>query len=203
MNALEDGSSGDLTGSFAVVAHFGGNGVRFKIANNGTTVAYVIKLQCRGRGIYDYEHAIAEAQNPDSIDEFGENAETIDMAYQSSISTGLGAARYLLSLYKDPLTYVHAVTLVGHADSPLMTEALAREISDRVGIAESITGLADIGPRGGTPRGYFINAIAMEIVSGEIVRLTWTLAPGDTLAFWLLGVRGRSELGRATRLGHV
>jgi hypothetical protein len=199
MNALEDGSGADLTAGFSVTAGFGGNGVRFDITNSGTIPAFVVRLRCRGRGIYDYEHAIAEAKNDASIEEFGENAERLDMPYQSNVMTGQGVAKYLLSLYKDPLTYVHAVTLMGDINSPLMGEALSREISDRVGIAESVTGLSDVGPDG-TLRGYFINAIALELLTQSIARLTWTLAPADTKTYWLVG---RSKLSSATRLGYV
>jgi hypothetical protein len=202
MNTLEDGAGLDVTASFTVNASFGGNGVRFEVTNMGTTPGFVIKLRCRGRGVYDYEHAIAEAKNAASIEEHGENVERMDMPYQSSVTTGLGAAKYLLSLYKDPLTYVHAVTLFGQIHSPLMAEALRREISDRIGLTESVTGLSDVGPDG-TSRGYFINAVALEILHGDVARLTWTLAPADRRAFWLVGVPGASELGRSTHLGYV
>ena len=61
INSQADGGGSDLTGDFTVTASFGANGVRWTITNNGTVTGYVTKLECRGKGVYDYARAIMES----------------------------------------------------------------------------------------------------------------------------------------------
>jgi hypothetical protein len=75
----------------------------------------------------------------------------------------------------------------------LMTQAVAREPGDRIGIAEAATGLT-------TTTGFFIQMCDGTYSRGGIVTMRWGLAPASNSQFWLLGTAGASELGETTIL---
>jgi len=87
----------------------------------------------------------------------------------------------------------HRVQFTANHSDTLMTEMLEREISDRIGISETVTGVDD---------SYHINAVDIECRGGDLIRCAWTLFPASTGQYWLLGVAGRSELGVTTILGY-
>lgn len=214
-NSAADGSGSDLTAQIGIVTNFGGNGVRFTITNNASVVVYITKLQCRGLGIYDYQNAVGEAEDTTIATDFGEQVASIDMPYQSNVSVGVDAARYLLGLYgateipvwelgtagsselgvTTQLAYRVQTTVgsvsVAPSTAALQTQILARDVGDRVGITETVTGVA---------KSFYIQAIDLEIMSPGLPFVTWTLAPADTTLYWRLEEAGFSELGVATRL---
>ncbi len=194
MNALANGFGPDTSAYLTVVAEYSGNGVRWTITNTSGDVGFVRTLQARGRGIYDYSNAVMEFGDATSQTTHGVRSGTIDMPYQSNPSLGLGAAAYLVNLYKDPLTQVQRVSFfIPNTDSTFAKRILQREISDRISIQEEVTGIS-------TAVSYFINAIEMEVDVNNHMFISWTLAPADHTQYWLLDVDGRSELDATTVL---
>lgn len=217
-NSAADGTGTDLTSALTVVASFGSNGVRFDITNTGGQVAYLTKLQARGKGIYDYENTVGEADDASLAATFGDHVASIDMPYQSDVRVGLDAARYLLALYtagevgvwklgtagasglgQTTQLAVRVQTTVGSVSvaptsSTLQTQMLAREVGDRIGLVETVTGLA---------KSFYIQAIDLEVQAPGTPFVTWTLAPADTTVYWRLGRTGFGELGAATRLAYT
>lgn len=200
MNSSEDGTGTDLTANFTVVATYSSNSVAYAVTNNGTQSGFVTKLQARGRGLYDYETVVAEVGD-------GDKTITLDMPYQSSVLKGTNAATYVLANYGAVTTYPQPVTITGRPD-PMASQtsvawrvnrAMLLDISDRIGITDVMTGLS-APSGGGVERGYFINGVNITIAAGDIVTVSWTLAPGTTTRAWLLGVPGQSELGETTVL---
>jgi len=203
MNAAADGSGINLTASFSVVAIFGASEVYLTITNNGTQSAYVMKgLQVRGKGVYDYSTVMGEAQDAASIAQYGENVVTFDMVYQNDPQNGAQAAAYVLDIYKDPGTFVQSVGFWANISDSLLTAALAMEISDRIGIRETVTGVTDTGP-GGSVVGHYIQSVALRIEVGGLVWCSWGLAPAGMLAYWILDQVGASELDLTTKLGYL
>ncbi len=200
-NTISDGSGTAIPISVAAV--FGGNGVRFTVTNNSGLSGFITLLQCRGRGIYDYQNAILEAVDADSAVRYGENVATVDMTYQSDPSVGSEAALYLVNLYRDPTTYVNSVQLFApNTDVNLIERILRREISDRIGVVEQMTGLKTSADGSATATvGFFINAVDLTIGERDHVSASWLLAPADRNAYWLLEMPGRSELDVSTVLG--
>jgi len=87
----------------------------------------------------------------------------------------------------------------------LLTAALAREISDRIGVEETVTGVTTTAG-GGATRGWYINGVAFEVypaAPGPQIRCTWTLFPSDAAAYWVLDQTGASELNVSTRLAYI
>ena len=113
------------------------------------------------------------------------------MPYQDTLTVGQSAADYFKSVYKNPLTYLRDITIDANASSTFMGYALAREISDRITVSETVTGLS---------AEYFINSINLAITANNQISATWTLAPSAG-AVWLLGTVGSSEIGSTTVLG--
>lgn len=103
------------------------------------------------------------------------------------------AANYLLTRYKEPQIRPETVTFEATSDDPLWEQLLTREIGDRVTVNRRP-------PGGGSmlSKEALIEAISVSVTLHESWTTTWTLAPADPNAYWLLGT---SELGVDTRLG--
>ena len=200
MNTSADGTGSNITSSFTCTAVFGANGVQWTITNNGAVTGYVTKLQCRGKGVYDYSRAILTANDSSSQTSFGDNVLTMDMSYQTDANIGQLSADYLLHLYKDLLTYVPTMSYIANRNDFLMTQAIQLDISDRIGVTEDVSGLESIIAGSSATVGYFINGVGYEIQNGHLLKVTYTLAPADTSAYWILDQIGASEIGVSTRL---
>ena len=214
-NSASDGSGTNLTASISVATSFASNAARFTITNNASVTAYVTKLQARGIGVYDYEQTVGEAEDATIATDFGEQVATLDMHYQTSVSVGVDAARYLLELYSASDIGVWYLGTVGSSElgittqlayrvqttvgsvsvlpttAALQTQILARDIGDRIAVVETVTGIS---------KSFYIQALDLEVAAPGIPAVTWSLAPADTTVYWKLEQTGFSELGSATRL---
>lgn len=195
MNTASDGSGTDITNQFSVTySLLSANSATLNIANNSQFVGYITKLQLRGQGIYDYNTTVLTNENTSSEFNLGQRVINIDMPYQADPIVANEASQYILNVWSNPLSYITKLQVVGNWSDDLMHAVLLRDISDCVALDENITGLAD------TTR-YFINAVDINITQGRVFRATFTLAPADQNAYWLLEVVGSGELGIHTRLG--
>jgi hypothetical protein len=191
LNSASDGSGSNLTASLAVTATFYANVAFLQLTNSGGTAGYVTKLQLRGKGIYDMQHVVFRQEDASSKTQFGAQACTYAMPYQSDPNVGDGAARHLLGLYKSQTTNTESVALSPNRSDALMQAARDREPGDRIGLAETQTGLT-------VTTGFFIQAVDFEIAAGNIAKVTWLLAPSSRVIYWLVGVVGASEVGETT-----
>ena len=205
MHANADGTGANLTANFTVTATFFGSVVMLVIANTGATAGFITKLQCRGKGLYRYASQTSRSDNSSSQTTYGLRSITVPMPYQADSAIGQGAADYLTNLYASPLNQVNSVTFEANDSSTLLTAALAREISDRIGVEETVTGVTTTAG-GGATRGWYINGVAFEVYpanQGPQIRCTWTLFPSDAAAYWVLDQTGASELNVSTRLAYI
>jgi hypothetical protein len=192
MNVLADGTGADVTASLDVIANYGANGVQFVITNATSAPAYVTKLQCRGKGVYDFRTIVVRAENAQAVADDGVNAITIDMVYQQSPNIGKSLADYLLSAYGAlaGTRVKRAVMLPDAAGMP--AGLLTQDISDRVTVSESITGATG---------DYYINGVKHEFKNGTLPRVTWWLSPASPQSYWILDLVGASELDSNAILG--
>jgi hypothetical protein len=195
-NTQEDGTGQDITGQVTVTptTPIGGNSVELTASNAGPLDGWLIKLETRGRGLYDFEPLVNERRDTDSIRELGENAFAFDMPYQNRIENGADVAEFILSQEADPRTRLEAVTFLANWDDTVAQQFYLRAISDRIGITLPVLGLS--------AAQFFVNGIRLAISSAGLVRVTYFLAPAAVEEFWLLGIAGRSELQETTRLGY-
>lgn len=190
-----DGTGFDYSSSFSLVSTLGGNQAQLVFTNNGTHDAYLTTVNIYGQGVYDYEVLLAQAIDSSSQQAIGPNELTIDMTLQNDFGVGQGFADYILHLYDSPLTYVDSIEIFGNINATLMAALAAIDISDRITISETISGLSS--------SAYYVNAIRMTVNNNRMSRVRYTLAPADQFAYWLLGIVGSSELGTTTRLAYV
>ncbi len=195
-NSQSDGLGSDMTSFISLTVNFGGNGARVLIENNGSTTAWLTLLQLRGRGIYDYQNIVLEAEDAGAQINVGTTA-TADMPYQDDAALGEEAALWLLNMYKDADQQAQSATVfVPRSDESLAERVLTREISDRIEIVEQMTGFEVE-----TAGGHFIQSVGLTIDARDNLSVTWGLAPANRQQFWLLEIPGRSELDQTTVLG--
>jgi hypothetical protein len=166
-NTLEDGSGSNVSSSFSVTVTAGQSGVRFDVTNGTGAAAYLTTLQLIGKGIYDYGATIHEATDSSSIETHGEHVLDFDMPYQSRQDVGQAAADYILAKYKDPLAQAHEIAVIGRTPA-LVTQILTRDISDRITVSETVTGVSD---------DFFINGIEFVVLPQRFVAARYVLAP--------------------------
>ena len=191
MNTLADGSGTNLTASFTVTPVFGGNSAQLTIVNTSSSDGFITFLRLRGKGIYTYDATISTSEDTDSQILYGTNTLSYEMTYEDTLTVGQSAADYFLSVYKNPLTYLRDITIDANGSSTLMGYALAREISDRITVTETVTGLS---------ADYYINGINLNITAHNQITAMWTLSP-SVGSIWLIGTVGSSEIGSTTVLG--
>ncbi len=171
-NTEEDGSGSDCSSNFFIIPAYGSNGARLDVTNLNGTVAFVTTLRLTGKGIYDYGETIHEATDSTSVTTYGEHAIEFDMPYQVNAEVGQAAADYLLEKMKDPLAQARTIRVAGR-DETRLTQILALDISDRVTLSETVTGVNDQ---------FIVNGVELRILSTGTVDATYTLMPvGPTL----------------------
>jgi len=107
-------------------------------------------------------------------------------------STAADRASWTLSTKKDEQDRP-VIGIVGNASATLMTQALARDLSDRVTIT-------DAGAKTGINAAFHIERIEHSISNGGTLHtVRWQLSPADASGFWALDV---SALDTSTRLAY-
>jgi hypothetical protein len=192
-----DGLGDVITSGVAVGVAYESRQAVFTIVNSGTVTAYLWRLQCRGRGIYNYQDAVGRASAAGSLASQGELTGDIDCTYQPDPVFAHNAARYMVARYSTQQTQVdQGVQIFIPADAQAdMDTLLGLEISAPIGISETVTAL--------DPGDFWINGIQEEWDGMGNLLLTWFLARRDPELPWLLGVAGRGELGQTTILAHI
>ena len=190
-NTAENESGTNITSDFVIVVTAGANGVRFDITNNNAVTGYLVLNRLRARAIYDRGEQQFEAKDSSSISTYGEHVTTIDMPYQSNADVAQGAANYLLSKFKTaPNALVQSITCVGNT-SPVLTQLLTRDISDRISVSETLTSQTAL-------QDSFINGIDLNVLPSGYVQGMYTLAPANDPLSGLYWILGTSTLGTST-----
>lgn len=191
------GAGDDLTFAVTVMVSFDVRQATFVITNTGTVAANLARLQCRGRGIYNYETAVGSQTASGSQAIVGQLTIDVDCPYQSDPVFAENAARYMAARYSSQLTQIdQGVQVFVAAGAEVDLDALlSLEISSPVGISETMSGLS--------AGDYWVNAIQEEYDERNNLLLTLYLARRDPNRYWELGVAGRSEIGQTTFLAYL
>jgi hypothetical protein len=180
-NTAADGSGTDRTADIAITATIGASGVRFIVSSANASVIYLTRLQLRGRGIYDRASVQSEARDSASVDRIGEHVISLDMPYQDNPAIGQGAATYWLGKYTDALAQAQNVSVMGTSATRL-TNILELDISDRIMITETITGVNNV---------FIINGEDLRVLPSGHLQATYVLSSGQEIhggSYWILGM---------------
>jgi len=178
----------------------GGNATDFAVTNNGPDGVYLTRLRIRGRPVFKYDPVTSFVEDAASIASIGEKLVTIDQSYQPDINRGLNTAKYLLYLHGGQTDRAESVSFLANLSEEHMNNALDREIGDRIGLREEMTGLSAF-TADGKPKGWHIQSISGQILPGPILTMNWGLAPADSQQYWHAGVAGATEAGVGTVAG--
>jgi hypothetical protein len=193
-NGAADGSGADLTANIGIVVDAFGNTSKLTITNNGPD-GYLTAARLLGKGIFDFTPVMLQADDANSQINVGINVLSFDAPYQSSVATENEICLYIVNLYKGASTQIPRVRFRCPAtDLVLAARLLRRQISDRIALGESLTGVS-------STRNFFINSVDIVADNRNHLTVEWSLAPADQTQYWLLEVAGRSELGQTTVLG--
>ncbi len=209
-NTAQDGTGADITSQLAVTADYSANGGTVSVLNNGPSDGYLTKLQCRGRGIYDYEPLTVISDSDTSKARYGEIPFTLDMTYQTETGVAKDAADYVLSLNRELLTQIRAVRFYANREDRLMLAALQGDVSSKIGLTETVVGDRVRIPVESEPGAteevlinkFFVNSVRLSIGERGIILCTWILEPADPFTYWILDDVLYSVLGSTTRLAY-
>jgi hypothetical protein len=206
-NTLESGAGTDVTSQLTVVGTFSANGGEVVVTNNGPSDGYLTKLQCRGRGIYDYETILAKADSAASKEKYGERSFPLDMPYQNDLNVAKDAAEFVVQQSKALLTQVKGVSFFANREDRLLLAALQLDVSAKIHLDETVVGNEPFTPVGEdvqevTVVEFFINSVQMEIGERGVIKCQWALEPADPFNYWILERDGFTELGQTTRLAY-
>lgn len=198
---MSDSSGIDMTSSCSIVTTVFATAAKFTITNSSVNATgRLTTLQIRGQGIYNYTPITSRSEDTISQAALGLSAIEIDMPYQDNPNNGQAAADLVKHLYNSSLAWCQSLAFFASTSSSLLTAALAREIGDRIGVTETVTGLSTSGSKG-----HFIQSIAFAVESsaiGPLITCNWTFVPADTGSYWVLDSLTASQLDNTTILGY-
>lgn len=174
VNTTSDGSGTDVTADTTVAVTVGGSGAGFTITESSASSAYLTRNRLYGRGLYDqgtqqFQYPPPGTDPTGSIATNGVRSVTFDMPYQSDKDVGTGASLYVYNKYSEAFAQVRTVRVMAITPT-LLAQVLTRDISDRLTIRETVTGVDSH---------YFINGIDLRVVESGHVEADYTLAPAS------------------------
>tara|TARA_Y100000310_G_scaffold98201_1_gene95920 strand:- start:14854 stop:16497 length:1644 start_codon:yes stop_codon:yes gene_type:complete len=195
-NSQADGGGSDLTSDLTIVFSFTSNTATLSITNDhASSTAYLTTLQVRGKAVKDRYEVSVFKHDADSEEANGERDITYDMVFEDRVEFALGVADWFLALYGDIRTIPSAHTIKADTSAALKLQALAREPGDKITVTEDMTGIS--------AKTYFINGVQMTINPGDLIEVSWVLAPADQSQAWILEDAVAGVLETSTYLGFV
>jgi hypothetical protein len=191
-----DGTGADLTSAVLVTLTAYATTAFISIVNTGPPAFFVNAsgqpaFQVRGKGIYDNGPLTFEKL---TLWAYGDKPMALDLPYVADSSFGENVAQYVTDQYDHLAGQPRTLEFVATSTTALLTQALAGEITDKITITETQTGLASVTA--------LINSIELDLGPGGQLICRYGLAPASPYEnVWQLGVAGFGELGNVTTLG--
>jgi hypothetical protein len=209
-NTSQDGTGADVTSQLVVTVEYSANGGILSVLNNGPSDGFLTKMECRGRGVYDYEPQVVTGDSQTSKDRYGETPFTLDMPYQSEPAVARDAADFVINQSRELLTQIRAVRFFANREDRLMRAALEGDISSKIELAETMVGDQVIVPVESAPGEtelvtidkFFVNSVQLSIGERGIIQCVWVLEPADPYTYWILEDSVLGVLGSTTRLAY-
>jgi|GEM_PF-1040009 len=192
-----DGTGTDLTANVLVTLEAGATSALLRLEILKTKKkprAFIHGLRLRGYPLRAFLPVSITKHDDTSLLTHGHHPQRFDMSLQDDAGVARDVAGALISNRKDPRAWI-TVTVEAVTSAALLTQALAREVGDRLSVTDSALALSSVG--------CFIESIRHDITHGGAShRVTWRTSPTDLHAYWILGQTGYEELGSKTRLGY-
>jgi len=187
-NRAQDGSGENRTADITITTTILAGSAKLEVKNTSATSFYLTLLKIRGKIYTDLGELQIESVDATSQAKYLYRDLKVDLPYYQSADIMQGMADYQLSVRKEPIPG-YVVSLEGGTDE-LMTQLLARELSDRITL-QSAKYYIDAD--------FYINKIEMELGEDGVLRGKWTITRAQDEEYWVLGT---SALGTGTRLAY-
>lgn len=188
--------TGVANGDIAVSVTKNANSMEIVITNNhATDTATLTLVQARGDPVTRREPVRISNTDSTSQTAYGKRTYRLPGPWLPNITEALDFARYVVARYKDAHSALR-LTLHANRSSGLMTEALTRDVSERVTVVATGS-KSEMGINGD----FFIEAVAHRITDGgtrHLAVLELSDAAGDG-GWWVLNT---SALATETRLAY-
>lgn len=204
----EEGGA-DISAQLRTVFSPQGSGFKVIAANDSPLAVGWLELQVEGRIIRHFEpQTVQEPAREESVSirKFNRRPLEVNQPYQTSTEVAQDVARFILSQLPAQLAVPRALTIHSGRSATLATQAITRDVGDKIGILEAVTAVSTENPVApDAPRGYYIQSVDKSLLLGREPHLlaTFGLAPSPAASVppWILGEVGFSELGETTYVG--
>lgn len=194
-NAQADGLGADLTADVGIAVSKFANEMLMTFTNNGAATAYLTLVRARGTAVFKNDLIRREVEDATSQTAYGVRTFPLAGKFYPTTTHAQSFVEYTLSRYKDPLPIL-ALTFQADQSSAHMTQALARDISDRITVKADATTAS--GAQLGIDREFFIESVAHRYsLAGHWVTYQVSNAFGGSAGYWVLET---STLEESTRL---
>jgi hypothetical protein len=191
-----DGTGNSAAGAIRIQADMGANSACLVLTSLWPLpeMIYMHTLQIRGNPVRDYQPVTAVAADESSLPIRGLLPLAVEMPLQDDAAVAADMAHGLLINRKDPHPWI-VVSVEATVSEGRLTEALRRDVGDRLSVTDPGLGLEGVG--------CFIESIRHEIGRGGMThQVIWHTSPADLYRFWVLDRAGFAEIGQSTRLGY-
>lgn len=198
-NSAADGSGTDLTGQISIATVKAANTMQITLTNNAAVVAHITQLFATGTPASFADATRIEVTDATSISKYGRRTYPLGSRLYPTLKRAQDFCEWGLSRYKDPQPLLE-LSYQADMNADLMTQALTRDISERITVIAS--GTTPAGAQLGINADFFIEAVAYEydlqalLVTYRLSFAGSTSIPGDG-GYWVIGI---STLGETTRL---
>ena len=182
-NTASDGSGTNKTSDITVTQTKVANEMIMTFANGSTDTVYLTTLQARGTSLSESNNVTVSATDTSSITKYGERKFVAKSGFFPSSSEAQSWANYQLQMHGTPVDIL-TMSFSANVSSANMTQALEREISDRITVVANTNAVL------GISADFFIEAIAHNITQGGTKHdVTYQLSPVNEgyTQFWILG----------------
>jgi len=171
LNTADDGSGTDLSSGLAITATYTPDEVTYTLTNNSGSAGYLIHLQARGRGLYNYDRITATAEDAVSINENGYQSVNIQQYYQQDLDAGEVWINSIVTADANSRTVLQSISFFANRSETNMLRFLQCDVGDLIRVtisAQNIDGY------------YHIQSAGYRVMSKNIVLCTWGLVEGNT-----------------------
>lgn len=193
-NTQADGLGTDKTAAITVAVSKFANSMKISLTNTDAGTVFITFLQARGTAVYRNDPIRVVKEDATSQTKFGKRSYPLPGMFYPSTTVATSYVELGLSRYKDQLAVV-SITYQANQSDAHMTQALTRDVSDRISLVAQGTGAS--GAQLGINHDFFIEAEHHRLdLSGHWVTYDLSDARFDA-GYWLLGT---GQLGSTTKL---